>query len=391
MIKGKIDGQSFALNTPIIVSDTIDYLSAQFEFSDDWNGTDKWAHFAHRSASRCEDISVVYDVKITDNKIDKGEHLNLTPGMWSVYIHGTRMENGVPKERITTNDDTFGVVECGLLEGEPLPLTPMSAAERILAMIGDLGELTLTTKTDIVSALNEVVSRIGSGGTGSNPGSTSGKDGVSVTDAEVRADGHLWITFSNGNSIDAGYVKGERGEDGKNGIDGEDGKDGTDGYTPVKGVDYFDGKDGKDGKDGTNGADGADGVGIREVKQTTTSTVSGGKNVITVYLTNGSSYTFTVYNGQKGADGTGSGGGTGIDGVSVDNAYVDDDGHLIVELSTGELVDAGYVVGTDGKDGTNGADGKTPVKGTDYWTASDKAEMVSDVLSALPTWNGGSY
>ena len=39
----------------------------------------------------------------------------------------------------------------------------------------------------------------------------------------------------------------------------------------------------------------------------------------------------------------------------------------------------------------DGADGKTPVKGTDYWTAADKSAMVSDVLAALPTWNGGSY
>ena len=48
----------------------------------------------------------------------------------------------------------------------------------------------------------------------------------------------------------------------------------------------------------------------------------------------------------------------------------------------------------DGKDGTNGkdgADGKTPVKGTDYYTEADKTEMVNAVLSALPTWTGGSY
>ena len=45
----------------------------------------------------------------------------------------------------------------------------------------------------------------------------------------------------------------------------------------------------------------------------------------------------------------------------------------------------------NGNDGEDGADGKTPVKGTDYWTAADKAAMVSDVLAALPTWNGGSY
>jgi hypothetical protein len=36
-------------------------------------------------------------------------------------------------------------------------------------------------------------------------------------------------------------------------------------------------------------------------------------------------------------------------------------------------------------------DGKTPVKGTDYYTEADKTEMVSRVISALPTWNGGSY
>lgn len=38
-----------------------------------------------------------------------------------------------------------------------------------------------------------------------------------------------------------------------------------------------------------------------------------------------------------------------------------------------------------------GTDGKTPVRGTDYWTDADKTEIVNDVLSALPTWTGGSY
>lgn len=40
--------------------------------------------------------------------------------------------------------------------------------------------------------------------------------------------------------------------------------------------------------------------------------------------------------------------------------------------------------GAPGKDGTAGAPGKTPVKGTDYWTAADKQEIVSSVISALP-------
>ena len=46
----------------------------------------------------------------------------------------------------------------------------------------------------------------------------------------------------------------------------------------------------------------------------------------------------------------------------------------------------------DGSDvGLKGDKGDTPVKGTDYWTEEDKAEIVDDVLAALPTWTGGSY
>lgn len=41
--------------------------------------------------------------------------------------------------------------------------------------------------------------------------------------------------------------------------------------------------------------------------------------------------------------------------------------------------------------GEKGDKGDTPVKGTDYWTAADKAEIVADTLAALPTWTGGSY
>ena len=47
--------------------------------------------------------------------------------------------------------------------------------------------------------------------------------------------------------------------------------------------------------------------------------------------------------------------------------------------------------GDTGATGANGKDGYTPVKGTDYFTDADKAEMVSAVISALPTWGGGSY
>ena len=41
--------------------------------------------------------------------------------------------------------------------------------------------------------------------------------------------------------------------------------------------------------------------------------------------------------------------------------------------------------------GLKGDKGDTPVKGTDYWTAADKSEIVADTLASLPTWTGGSY
>ena len=44
--------------------------------------------------------------------------------------------------------------------------------------------------------------------------------------------------------------------------------------------------------------------------------------------------------------------------------------------------------GKDGQDGAKGDPGYTPVKGTDYWTDADKAEMVQDVLASLPVYNG---
>lgn len=56
--------------------------------------------------------------------------------------------------------------------------------------------------------------------------------------------------------------------------------------------------------------------------------------------------------------------------------------------SNGKLQYNGSDVGLKGD---KGADGKTPVKGTDYWTEADKAEIVADTLAALPKWTGGDY
>lgn len=88
------------------------------------------------------------------------------------------------------------------------------------------------------------------------------------------------------------------------------------------------------------------------------------------------------FDGEDGTDGY-----TPVKGVD----YFDGkDGYTPVK---GKDYTDGYtpIKGVDYFDGKDGKDGYTPVKGKDYWTAAECSQMVSDVLAALPTWEGGNY
>lgn len=75
------------------------------------------------------------------------------------------------------------------------------------------------------------------------------------------------------------------------------------------------------------------------------------------------------------------GGSGGKDGITP---HIGDNGNWFIgETDTG--------VKAQGEKGDKGDDGKTPQKGTDYFTEEDKQGLVTDVLNALPTWTGGSY
>jgi hypothetical protein len=136
------------------------------------------------------------------------------------------------------------------------------------------------------------------------------------------------------------------------GADGQDGAKGTDGIsathswngttltiTSASGTSSANLK-GDTGATGSAGKDGTNGVGISSVTQTTTSTADGGTNVITVTKTDGTTSTFSVKNGSK---------------------------------------------------GSTGANGYTPVKGTDYWTTSDKDEIINEVTGSLDIEGIPSY
>ena len=73
-----------------------------------------------------------------------------------------------------------------------------------------------------------------------------------------------------------GSVQGQRGEKGEKGDTGEPGRDGIDGINGIDGI------------------DGEDGVGVESIIQTSTSHESGGTNIITATLTDGTETTVTI-------------------------------------------------------------------------------------------------
>lgn len=166
----------------------------------------------------------------------------------------------------------------------------------------------------------------------------SGTDGFSPTVELIDISGGTRITITD--------INGPKSVDIMDGEDGVDGKDGSDGVSPTVSVS----KSGKvttvsitdkngtktatinDGVDGKDGAAGSNGVGIKSVVQTTTSSVDGGSNVITVTKTDDTTSTFTVKNGREGSD---------------------------------------------------GKDGYTPIKGVDYFTDADKTELINAIKGSL--------
>ena len=122
---------------------------------------------------------------------------------------------------------------------------------------------------------------------------------------------------------------------------------------------------------------------------------------------------FAETDGKPTYDGEALGGGTGVASTAEDVSYTNTQLPNVENVKTAldelvpkahthankdtldKLSDSNGKLQYNGSDvglkGDKGADGKTPVKGTDYWTETDKAEIVADTLAALPTWTGGNY
>lgn len=112
------------------------------------------------------------------------------------------------------------------------------------------------------------------------------------------------------------------------------------------------------GEQGERGEAGKDGVSISSVVQTKTSTDDDGNNEITVTLSNGQKSTFTVQNGSQGSQGirgeTGST-GNGISSITVSESTADGENNVVtISMTDGTSKTFNVKNGSKGADGSSG-------------------------------------
>lgn len=115
---------------------------------------------------------------------------------------------------------------------------------------------------------------------------------------------------------------------------------------------------------------------------------SPGKDGITPHIGgNGNWYLGDNDTGKPSRGDPGTPGKNGVDGTSVTVQTVaestEDGGENVVTFSDGKTLTV-----KNGKEGANGADGHTPIRGTDYYTEADKREIVDDVLEQMTSGGG---
>lgn len=137
MIVGIVEGQSLKLDTPVLVSDSVNFLTAVFHFSPDWESLpEKWVHFA----SGGEGCSL----QLQEGRITAEMGLNLPAGSWEVYLHGLEEDDsGNVLRRATTETVRLYVQDFAGFEGEGFPDAPpglVGELERELAAVRMLAE-----------------------------------------------------------------------------------------------------------------------------------------------------------------------------------------------------------------------------------------------------------
>lgn len=171
--------------------------------------------------------------------------------------------------------------------------------------------------------------------------------------------------------------QGEKGEKGDKGDPGETGPAGETGPQGPAGPQGEKGEPGTDGKDGATGPQGPEGpAGPRG--ETGPAGPQGPEGPAGPA-------------GEKGE--TGATGETGPQGPKGDPGEIGPKGETGPQGPAGETGPAGATgpQGEIGPQGPAGQDGKTPVRGTDYWTAEDQSAIITEILTHFIDAESKSY
>ena len=149
MIVGYVTGQALTVDTPVIASDSVNYLEARFVFLNrDWDGLEIHAIF--------DDGDVAYACSLRDGRVAQDSGLNLGAGTWRVHLVGSAMDGDVVVRRITTNPASFEVVCAGRMDGEPVPPARYTDIEEIEAALAKKIDAPQTAKVGEVLTVEEV-------------------------------------------------------------------------------------------------------------------------------------------------------------------------------------------------------------------------------------------
>ena len=360
MITVKVDARNATpIKKELVTTGSIG-IPVKFIFSADWNGLGKTAVFS--------DGTVTKDVVLTTNECVIPHECLVTEGaLLTLGIYGTNGDDVV----IPTIECPLARINQGTEPSDDPSIEPTpSAVNQILAAAQNAVDVAQSVRDDADDGLFD---------------GEDGDDGVSpsVTITEVSGGHSVKIT-------DKEHPLGQTFTvaDGANGTDGEDGTDGDDGFSPDVAISeitgghrititdllhpegqIFDVMNGADGADGTDGEDGVNGVGIASIAKTST---SGNIDTYTITLTNGSTSTFTVTNGNDGVDGQDGEDGNGIASVVLNADYT-----LTITLTDGTSYTTTSIRGAQGAPGADGQDGAPGADGEDGYSPTVSVETIT--------------
>ena len=260
MLKFYVHGQRLRMETAVVASDTIDYLTAQFLFqTDDWQDTARTAVF--------QGAGETYSVLLTDDRIRAEDHLNLSAGEWTVHVIGTVSGESGTTRRITTTQVRFMVDDCGAVDGSALPEVPASYGEQVLAA----AQAAVATANAVKEAADAGAFKGEKGDTGApgpqgepGPAGPAGEKGdKGDTGAQgpkgEKGDKGDAFTYADFTSEQLAALKGEKGETGATGPQGPKGDTGETGPQGPKGDTGATGPQGLKGDKGDTGPQGPQG------------------------------------------------------------------------------------------------------------------------------------